>query len=170
MDNWHVTPRLTLQLGVRWDALPQAWERQNFVSNFNPAHYSSVLAAFWNSDHSMLSTGPGFVPRAFPATIRRAWPDHTLLPERHRSGRTGRTFRSSWSPTTTEPSSLASDSLKTSSATARPFSAAVSEPSLSACRATLSTTAQPIRRSPFATGQSGLPQQPAHQPRERSNR
>jgi len=60
MDNWHVTPRLTLQLGVRWDALPQAWERQNYVSNFNPLHYSSVLAPFWNSDHSMLSTGPGF--------------------------------------------------------------------------------------------------------------
>jgi len=60
MDNWHVTPRLTLQLGIRWDALPQAWERQNFVGNFNPAHYSPVLAAFWNADGSMLSTGPGF--------------------------------------------------------------------------------------------------------------
>jgi hypothetical protein len=60
MDNWHVTPRLTLQLGVRWDALPQAWERQNFVSNFNPDHYSPVLEPFWNADHSLLSTGPGF--------------------------------------------------------------------------------------------------------------
>jgi len=61
MDNWHVTPRLTLQLGVRYDALPQAWERQNFVGNFNPDHYSSAQAVVWNSDHSMMSTGPGFV-------------------------------------------------------------------------------------------------------------
>jgi hypothetical protein len=62
MDNWHVTPRLTLQLGVRWDALPQAWERNNFISNFNPVDYSPASAAFWNSDHSMNSSGPGFVP------------------------------------------------------------------------------------------------------------
>ena len=36
MDNWHVTPRLTLQLGLRYDALPHAWERQNLLGNFNP--------------------------------------------------------------------------------------------------------------------------------------
>jgi hypothetical protein len=60
MDNWHVTSRLTLQLGIRYDALPQAWERQNFIGNFNPAHYSPVEAVVWNSDHSMNSTGPGF--------------------------------------------------------------------------------------------------------------
>ena len=29
MDNWHVTPRLSLQLGLRYDALPHAWERSN---------------------------------------------------------------------------------------------------------------------------------------------
>jgi len=39
MDNWHVTSRLSLQLGVRWDALPHAWERNNLVGNFNPNHY-----------------------------------------------------------------------------------------------------------------------------------
>jgi hypothetical protein len=61
MDNWHVTPRLTLQLGIRWDALPQAWERNNFIASFNPAHYQAANAVFWNSDKSMLSTGPGFV-------------------------------------------------------------------------------------------------------------
>ena len=60
MDNWHVTPRLTLQLGLRYDALPQAWERQNFIGNFNPAHYSTANAVVWNSDHSMNAAGPGF--------------------------------------------------------------------------------------------------------------
>jgi len=39
MDNWHVTPRLSLQLGIRWDALPHAWERNNLVANFDPSSY-----------------------------------------------------------------------------------------------------------------------------------
>ncbi len=60
MDNWHVTPRLSLQLGLRYDALPQAWERDNYVGNFNPAHYTQADVVFWNSDHSMKSDGPGF--------------------------------------------------------------------------------------------------------------
>ena len=45
MDNWHVTPRLSLQLGMRYDALPHAWERSNEVSNFNPALYLQPDAA-----------------------------------------------------------------------------------------------------------------------------
>ncbi|AXC14342.1 Oar protein [Acidisarcina polymorpha] len=43
MDNWRVTPRLTLQLGVRYDALPHAYERQNNLSNFDPATYIPTL-------------------------------------------------------------------------------------------------------------------------------
>src|SRR5208282_1503197 len=41
MDNWHVTPRLSLQLGLRYDALPHAWERSNQVANFDPANFIS---------------------------------------------------------------------------------------------------------------------------------
>ena len=48
MDNWHVTPRLSLQLGLRYDALPHAWERNNAVANFNPANYLSSQAPVWN--------------------------------------------------------------------------------------------------------------------------
>ena len=36
MDTWKVTPRLSLQLGLRYDALPLAWERSNQVGNFDP--------------------------------------------------------------------------------------------------------------------------------------
>ena len=50
--------------------------------------------------------------------------------------------------TTTRQCSLAWASLKTSPETARPFSAAASEPSMSACRATTSTTLPPT--PPFA--------------------
>jgi len=60
MDNWHVTPRLSLQLGLRYDALPHAWERNNDVANFNPAAYLSSQGPEWNTDGSMNPNGPGF--------------------------------------------------------------------------------------------------------------
>jgi Carboxypeptidase regulatory-like domain len=53
MDNWHVTPRLSLQLGLRYDALPHAWERNNAVSNFDPNLYVPSLTPDWNDDGSM---------------------------------------------------------------------------------------------------------------------
>ena len=75
MDNWHVTPRLSLQLGLRYDALPHAWERNNEVANFDPA---ALLA----SQQSDLDTGrhdgsrqPGF------QTVNGS----PVLPERHRT-------------------------------------------------------------------------------------
>ena len=61
MDNWKVTPRLSLQLGVRYDALPHAFERQNFVSNFDPNLYLSSLQPKYVPNTSQLDpTGPGF--------------------------------------------------------------------------------------------------------------
>jgi hypothetical protein len=59
-DNWHVSPRLSLQLGMRYDALPHAWERGNNVANFNPATYLPSAQPVWNTDNSMDATGPGF--------------------------------------------------------------------------------------------------------------
>jgi Carboxypeptidase regulatory-like domain len=38
-DNWKVNPRLSLQLGLRYDALPHAWERNNQLANFEPSQY-----------------------------------------------------------------------------------------------------------------------------------
>ncbi len=40
-DNWKVSSRLSLQLGLRYDALPHAWERQNALENFDPTTYIS---------------------------------------------------------------------------------------------------------------------------------
>ena len=42
-DNWHVTPRMTLNLGLRYDGLPHAFERYNQFANFVPADYLSSL-------------------------------------------------------------------------------------------------------------------------------
>jgi Carboxypeptidase regulatory-like domain len=39
-DNWHVNPRLTLNLGLRFDGLPHAFERYNKFSNFVAADYN----------------------------------------------------------------------------------------------------------------------------------
>jgi Carboxypeptidase regulatory-like domain len=53
MDNWHVTPRLSLQLGLRYDALPHAWERSNQVANFNPEQYLQSATPIWKADNTI---------------------------------------------------------------------------------------------------------------------
>jgi hypothetical protein len=42
-DNWHITPRLTLNIGLRFDGLPHAFERYNLFANFVPADYQFSL-------------------------------------------------------------------------------------------------------------------------------
>ncbi len=42
-DNWHVTPRVTLNLGMRYDGLPHAFERYNQFANFVAADYNYSL-------------------------------------------------------------------------------------------------------------------------------
>jgi hypothetical protein len=42
-DNWHIRPRLTLNLGVRFDGMPHAYERYNQFANFVPADYDRSL-------------------------------------------------------------------------------------------------------------------------------
>jgi hypothetical protein len=66
MDNWHITPRLSLQLGLRYDALPFATERGNNVSNFDPTQYLTSLAPAYildthgNPTSQLNPNGPGF--------------------------------------------------------------------------------------------------------------
>ena len=38
-DNWHISPKLVLNLGLRYDGLPHAFERYNKFANFVPADY-----------------------------------------------------------------------------------------------------------------------------------
>jgi hypothetical protein len=66
-DNWKVSPRLSLQLGFRYDALPHAWERKNALSNFNPGDYIAS-APIWNADNSINAASVGVsVPTGFTA-------------------------------------------------------------------------------------------------------
>jgi hypothetical protein len=43
-DNWRIKPRLTLNLGLRYDAMPHAFERYNQFANFVPADYNTSLS------------------------------------------------------------------------------------------------------------------------------
>ena len=42
-DNWHVNSRLVLNLGMRYDGLPHAFERYDQFANFVPAFYNTSL-------------------------------------------------------------------------------------------------------------------------------
>ncbi|HEY2472236.1 MAG TPA: TonB-dependent receptor [Terracidiphilus sp.] len=42
-DNWHITPRLSVQYGIRYDALPHAWERNNRLASFDPGQYQAAM-------------------------------------------------------------------------------------------------------------------------------
>jgi hypothetical protein len=50
---------LTLQLGLRYDALPHAWERSQQVANFNPAAYNQSNAPIWKSDGTISTASQG---------------------------------------------------------------------------------------------------------------
>ena len=55
-DNWHIIPRLTLNLGLRYDAMPHAYERYNQFANFKPANYNSTLPYPLNPDGTLNPT------------------------------------------------------------------------------------------------------------------
>jgi hypothetical protein len=59
-DDWRVTPKLTMNLGVRYDIFGPPTERQNRLSNFNVNTLSLVLASA-NDRKDGLSTGYGNV-------------------------------------------------------------------------------------------------------------
>jgi Carboxypeptidase regulatory-like domain len=42
-DNWHLNKRLVLNLGIRFDGIPHAFERYNQFANFVPAFYNTSL-------------------------------------------------------------------------------------------------------------------------------
>jgi len=43
-DNWRITRRLTLNLGLRWDGIPHTYEANNNMSNFYPNLYNPANA------------------------------------------------------------------------------------------------------------------------------
>ena len=74
-DNWHIQPRLTLNLGLRFDGLPHAFERYNQFSNFVPADYNTSLGN--------PVTAAGTLDPASAHPLQR----HALLSQWHQGGR-----------------------------------------------------------------------------------
>lgn len=52
-DNWHVSPRLTLNLGLRYDGLPHAFERYNQFANFVPSLYDRTQPSPLNQNGTL---------------------------------------------------------------------------------------------------------------------
>ncbi len=59
-DNWKVSPRLSLQLGLRYDALPHAWERANQLANFDPTQYINTPPV-WTSTNAIDPSSTGVI-------------------------------------------------------------------------------------------------------------
>ncbi|MGB7353605.1 MAG: carboxypeptidase regulatory-like domain-containing protein [Acidobacteriaceae bacterium] len=56
MDNWHATNRLTLNLGLRYDALPHVYEKFNRTANFVPSQYNPANAATFSSTGALCTS------------------------------------------------------------------------------------------------------------------
>ncbi len=65
MDNWRITHRLTLNLGIRYDALPHVYNKENMTSNFVPADYSASNTATFGTSGALCI--PAGSPSALPA-------------------------------------------------------------------------------------------------------
>ena len=63
VDNWRATPRLTVNLGLRWDGIPHAYEKNKQTSSFYPNLYDPANAAVFapNSSTSISPASPGLV-------------------------------------------------------------------------------------------------------------
>lgn len=57
-DNWKVTPRLTVNLGVRYSYFGQPIDGQGQLNNFDPAAYSDALAPTIDSTGAICLTAP----------------------------------------------------------------------------------------------------------------
>lgn len=62
MDDWRIARRLTLNLGVRWEALPHAYDSNDRGSNFYPSLYDPTQKPVFipNGNGAMDTSGPGF--------------------------------------------------------------------------------------------------------------
>jgi hypothetical protein len=58
-DTWKVSPRLTLNLGVRWDGIPHTYEENNRQSNFFPNLYNPANAAIILPNGTIAPGSPG---------------------------------------------------------------------------------------------------------------
>lgn len=61
-DDWRIAKRLTLNLGLRWEGLPHAYDTNNRLANFYPNLYNPADTPQFldNTSGAMNTSGPGF--------------------------------------------------------------------------------------------------------------
>jgi Carboxypeptidase regulatory-like domain len=70
VDDWALTPRLKVNIGLRWEYLPHVSDAHNHISNFNPAIYNPALAPSFNADTSMNTSVNFTTPTGVPGAIQ----------------------------------------------------------------------------------------------------
>ncbi len=59
-DNWRLSKRLTVNLGLRWEGIPHAYDNNGRLSNFEQGLYNPANAPQFNANNSLNPAGPGF--------------------------------------------------------------------------------------------------------------
>jgi len=60
LDDWRVNNRLTLNLGLRWEILPHAYDSKDTAANFYPRLFDPKQAATFLPSGALDTNGPGF--------------------------------------------------------------------------------------------------------------